>query len=87
MYDVTKKPVYRERAEKWWRVMKPRMTLREGGKYDPHWAKSPGVLWSALVPYDESLRKVFEANHDLAGWGGLAATPWYLSRFASNLHK
>ena len=166
MYDVTKKPVYRERAEKWWRVMKSRMKLREGGKYfvwnywdvggpwdykadgapkhwvgvhpnggyygidvegivaayehglvfakgdidrlvatnrdfmwnhevqgakfqridggtpDKRWAKSPGVLWTALVPYDETLRKVFEANHDPAGWGGLSATPWYLSRFA-----
>jgi hypothetical protein len=33
MYDVTHKPVYRERAEKWWRVMKSRMKLREDGKY------------------------------------------------------
>jgi|YNPNPStandDraft_1061719.scaffolds.fasta_scaffold07103_2 hypothetical protein len=26
-----------------------------------------------------TLRQVFEANHDPASWGGLAATPWYLS--------
>ncbi|MCX5655921.1 MAG: hypothetical protein NTY65_14875 [Planctomycetota bacterium] len=171
MYDVTKKPVYCERAEKWWRVMKSRMKLREGGKYfvwnywdvggpwdyktdgapkhwvgvhpnggyygidvegivaayehglvftkddidrlvatnrdfmwnhevkgakfqridggtpDPRWARSPGVLWTALAPYDETLRKVFEANHDPAGWGGLSATPWYLARFAPGLRK
>jgi hypothetical protein len=171
MYDVTKKPVYRERAEKWWRVMKSRMKLREGGKYfvwnywdvggpwdykadgapkhwvgvhpnggyygidvegivaayehglvftkddidrlvatnrdfmwnrelkgakfqridggtpDKRWARSPGVLWTALVPYDETLRKVFEANHDPAGWGGLSATPWYLLRFAPGLRN
>jgi hypothetical protein len=171
MYDVTGKPVYRDRAEKWWRVQKSRMTLREDGKYfvwnywdaggpwdfkadgspkhwvgvhpnggyyaadlegiatayehglvftkadidrlvstnrdfmwnrevagakfqridggkpEQRWAKSPGVLWTALAPHDETLRKVFEANHDPAGWGGLSATPWYLSRFAPNLHK
>ena len=28
MHEVTKKPVYRERAEKWWRLMKSRMRLR-----------------------------------------------------------
>jgi hypothetical protein len=33
MYDVTNKPIYRERAEKWWRAMKSRMSLRENGKY------------------------------------------------------
>ena len=33
MYDVTKKPVYRERAEKWLRMMKSRMKLRDDGKY------------------------------------------------------
>ena len=33
MYDVTGKDVYRERAEKWWRVMKSRMRLRGDGKY------------------------------------------------------
>jgi hypothetical protein len=165
MYDVTKKPVYKERAEKWWRVMKSRMRLRDGkyyvwnywdaggpwdskpdgslkhwvgvhpnggyygvdvegivaayehglvftkedisrliatnrdfmwnhevqgaqfrrldgGEPDKRWAKSPGVLWAALAPYDETLRRVFEANHDPAGWGGLAATPWYLARLA-----
>ena len=26
-------PIYRERAEKWWRVMKSRMRLRDDGKY------------------------------------------------------
>jgi hypothetical protein len=163
MYDVTKKPVYRERAEKWARQMKSRMRTRENGKYyvwnywdpagpwdykpdgspkhwvgvhpnggyygidvegivaayehklvftraeidrliatnrdfmwngqvkgarfqrldggetDPRWKDSPGVLWSALVPYDDRLRQVFEANHDPGGWGGLAGTPHYIA--------
>ncbi len=166
MHGVTQKPRYRERAEKWWRVMKSRMRLREegkffvwnywdpagpwdskpdgslkhwvgvhpnggyyavdtegimaayehglvfnketierliatnrdfmwnkqiegakfqridGGKPDPRWANSPGVLWTALVPHDETLRKVFEANHKPESWGGLATTPWYLAQQA-----
>ncbi len=40
---------------------------------------SPGVLWTALVPYDETLKKIFVANHNPAGWGGLGLTPWFLS--------
>lgn len=166
MYDVTKKPAYREKAEKWWQVQKARMKTREDGKYyvwnywdaggpwdkkpdgelkhwvgvhpnggyyaadlegivqayehglvftkadidrliatnrdfmwnkeikgakfqridggepDQRWAKGPGVLWTALVPYDQTLRKIFEANHDPASWGGLSSTPKYLARFA-----
>jgi hypothetical protein len=52
----------------------------DGGAADPRWAKTPGVLWTALVPYDTTLRQIFEANHDPASWGGLATTPWYLAR-------
>jgi len=169
MYDVTKKPVYKERAEKWWRVMRSRMKPSGDGKYyvwnywdaggpwdnkpdgslkhwvgvhpnggyygidvegivtayehglvfakeeierlvatnrdfmwnkkienasfqridggqpDQRWAKSPGVLWVALLPYDETLRKIFEANHNPASWGGLSATPQHLARFAPGL--
>jgi hypothetical protein len=171
MHDVTKKPVYRERAEQWWRQMKSRMKRREGGKYyvwnywdpagpwdhkpdgsprhwigvhpnggyygidvegiatayehrlvftraeidrliatnrdfmwngqvsgakfqridgeppDPRWKDSPGVLWSALVPYDETLRKIFEANHNPDGWGGLAGTPRHLAREAGSIRS
>jgi len=163
MYDVTRKPVYRERAEKWFRLMKSRMKLRQDGTYfvwnywdpagpwdykadgspkhwvgvhpnggyygidveaivtafehglvftkediqrliatnrdfmwnqevtgakfqridggqpDPRWRNSPGVLWTALVPYDETLRRVFLTNHSPSGWGGLSATPWFLA--------
>jgi hypothetical protein len=168
MHDVTRKPVYRERAEKWWRLMKSRMRLRGDGKFfvwnywDPagpwdfkadgspqhwvgvhpnggyygidvegivtafehglvftkddlarliatnrdfmwnqqiagakfqridggaatdRWKKTPGVLWSALAPHDETLRKIFVANHDPSSWGGLSATPWYLWRCADS---
>ncbi len=51
----------------------------DGGKPDQRWAKNPGVLWTALTPYDDTLRKVFEANHNPASWGGLSATPRYLA--------
>jgi len=164
MADVTGKPVYRERAGSWWRVMKSRMTLREDGKYfvwnyweaagpwdskpdgslkhwvgvhpnggyygidvdgivlafehglvftkadidrliatnrdfmwnhqihgakfqridggepDKRWAASPGVLWTALAPYDPTLRTLFESNHAPASWGGLSATPEWIAR-------
>ena len=167
MYHVTSKPIYRERAEKWFRLMKPRMKTREGGKYavwnywepagpwdfkadgsprhwvgvhpnggyyqidveaivaafehglvftkedlqrligtnrdfmwnqqvagakfqridggrpDPRWKNSPGVLWTALVPYDQTLRKIFLANHNPSSWGGLSATPSFLAREAT----
>ncbi len=167
MYDVTGKPVYRERAGKWFQLMKSRMKTREDGKYfvwnywdpagpwdykpdgsarhwvgvhpnggyyaidlegivaayehglvftrddinrliatnrdfmwnqqvdgarfqridggapDPRWKDSPGVLWTALVPYDETLRKIFLANNNPSSWGGLAATPWFSAREAA----
>lgn len=167
--DATGKPVYTDRAEAWFRLMKSRMTLRDGGRYlvwnywdpagpwdvkadgspahwigvhpnggyygidldgiicayehglvftkddvarlvatnrdymwnqqvtgaafrridgekpDPRWAKAPGVLWTALLPYDATLRAVFEANHDPASWGGMAETPRHLARFAPGL--
>jgi hypothetical protein len=51
----------------------------DGGDPDPRWKDTPGVLWSALIPYDETLRKVFVASHKPASWGGLAETPWFLS--------
>jgi hypothetical protein len=160
MSDVTGKPVYRQRAERWWRTMKSRIRTREDGKYlvwnywdpagpwdykpdgsprhwvgvhpnggyyaidaegivtafehglvftradlegliatnrdfmwnheltnarfqridggqpDPRWKNSPGLLWTPLIPYDETLRKIFLANHNPASWGGIAETPW-----------
>ena len=166
MHDVTRKPVYRERAEQWFRPMKSRMRTREGkyfvwnywdpagpwgfksdgftrhwvgvhpnggyyeidvegivaafdhglvltrndirklaatnrdfmwnqqikgarfrridgGKPDARWKNSPGVLWSALVVHDPTLREIFLANHNPASWGGLAVTPWFLAREAA----
>jgi hypothetical protein len=163
LHDVTRKPQYRDRAEKWFAAMKSRIRLRDGKYYvwnywdkagpwdvkpdgapkhwegvhpnggyygidlegivaayehglifdrqdidrliatnrdfmwdgkmngakfrrmdgeaaDTRWKQSPGVLWEALVPYDGTLRKVFEANHKPDSWGGLASTPEYLSK-------
>jgi hypothetical protein len=163
LHDATRNPIYRERAEKWFQLMKSRMKTREDGKFlvwnywepagpwdyrpdgspkhwigvhpnggyyqidvegivdsfehglvfdrddinrliatnrdfmwngqmegakfqridggqpDPRWKNSPGVLWTALVSHDPVLKRIFLANHDPAGWGGLAATPWFFS--------
>ena len=160
MYDVTHKPIYRDRAEKWFRLMKSRMKLRENGKYfvwnywdagvpwdsNPdgslkHWVgvhpnggyyaddvegivaayehglvftkeeiarliatnrdfmwnqqikgakfqridgkppapkAMPGELWSALAPYDPTLRKIFEANFKPGDWSGLDTPKWVI---------
>lgn len=51
----------------------------DGGQPDERWANSPGVLWTALTPYDETLRRIFEATHQPASWGGLAGTPRYVA--------
>jgi len=167
LHDTTGKLVYREHAEKWWRVMKSRMRTHEDGKYfvwdywdpagpwdfnadgspqhwigvhpnggyyetdvtgivtafehrlvftnedlhrliatnrdfmwnhqivgakfqridggqpDLRWKNSPGLLWTWLTPYDGTLMKIFLANHNPASWGGLAVTPWFLTRCAS----
>ena len=167
MYDVTKRPEYKDRAEKWFRLMKSRLRSREEGKYlvwnywDPagrwdylpngemrHWVgvhpnggyyqmdaegmvaafehglvftkedirrliatnrdfmwnqqiTGPkfqridgrltdagqktwgGSLWPALVPYDETLRKVFVVNHDPASWNGTDLTPWFRARLGA----
>ncbi len=48
MYDVTHKPIYRERAEKWFQTMKSHMKLRDDGKYFV-WN-----YWDANVPWDHN---------------------------------
>jgi len=52
----------------------------DGGPADPRWAETPGVLWTALVPYNDVLQKIFVTSHDPASWVGLSVTPWYLAR-------
>jgi hypothetical protein len=57
----------------------------DGGEADARWKDSPGLLWTALTPYDETLRAIFLANHNPADWGGLAVTPWFLARAEDRL--
>ncbi len=59
MYDVTHKPVYRDRAEKWFKLMKARMRLREDGKYFV-WN-----YWDPSVPWDTN------ADGSLKHWQGV----------------
>ncbi len=47
----------------------------DGEPPDARWKDSPGVLWTALAPYDTTLAKIFVANHNPDNWGGIAATP------------
>ena len=35
--------------------------------------------WSALVPYDPTIRRQFERNLDPASWSGLTLIHWYAS--------
>jgi hypothetical protein len=55
----------------------------DGGEPDARWKSTPGVLWSALIPYDGTLREIFAENHDPASWGGLELTPWFLAVHAA----
>lgn len=57
----------------------------DGGPVDQRWKDSPGLLWTALVRYDQTLRRVFEANHRPASWSGLATTPWYVALSSGRL--
>ncbi len=59
MYDVTGKPIYRERAEKWMRIMHARMKLRENGKYYT-WD-----YWDPAGPWD------YKADGSTKHWVGV----------------
>lgn len=52
----------------------------DGGAPDSRWRETPGVLWTALAPYDETLGKILVANFSPAAWSGLSMTPWAVSR-------
>jgi hypothetical protein len=45
MFDATAKPVYRERAEKWFRVMKSRMKVKHDGTYEIWNYWEPAGAW------------------------------------------
>jgi len=59
MHDAIRKPIYRERAEKWFRLMKARMQTREAGKYFV-WN-----YWEPAGPWD------YKANGATAHWVGV----------------
>ena len=67
MYDVTHKPVYRDRAEKWFKLMRARMNLREDGKYFV-WN-----YWDPSVPWDTN------ADGSLKHWRGVHPNGGYYS--------
>ena len=54
MFDVTHKPIYKERAERWFRVMKSRMTLNDDGTFQIWNYWEPAGDWD----YKINLRRV-----------------------------
>jgi hypothetical protein len=53
MFDVTEKPIYKERAEKWFRVMKSRMRLNDDGAFRIWKYWEPAGAWdfkAAILP-------------------------------------
>jgi hypothetical protein len=61
-------------------VQNARFQRIDGGKPDERWKNGPGVLWTSLVTHDETLRKIFIANHKPDSWGGIISTPWFLAK-------
>jgi hypothetical protein len=49
MYDATKQPLYKERAEKWFGLMKSRMTLKDDGTYQIWNYWQPSGAWDYNV--------------------------------------
>src|SRR5208282_2568652 len=85
--DATRKPVYRERAEKWFRLMKSRMKTRDGGKYfvwnywDPAgpWDYRPDGStqhWSACIRTAATTRLMWKAlwRASSTDWSSRATT-------------
>jgi len=50
----------------------------DGGPSDPRWPDSPGVLWTGLLRYDTTLRRIFVANHKPDDWSGMALSPRFV---------
>ena len=65
MSDVTGKPVYRERAEKWFQVMKSRMKLKPNGTYEI-WN-----YWEPAGPWD------YKPDGSPKHWVGVHPNPGY----------
>jgi hypothetical protein len=65
MSDASGNPVYKERAEKWFRVMKSRMKLKPGGTYEI-WN-----YWQPAGPWD------YKADGSPKHWVGVHPNPGY----------
>ncbi len=65
MSDATGKPVYRERAERWFKLMKSRMKLKAGGTYEI-WN-----YWQPAGPWD------YKPNGATKHWVGVHPNPGY----------
>jgi hypothetical protein len=68
MFDVTHKPIYKERAEKWFRVMKSRMQLTEDGTFRIWNYWEPAGEWDYKVPELHLWPKHWIGVHPKAGY-------------------
>jgi len=73
LYDVTKKSEYKERAEKWWRLMKSRMRTREEGKF------LVWNYWDPAGPWD------FLPNGEARHWSGVHPSGGYYEMDAEGM--
>ena len=68
MFDVTHKPIYKERAEKWFRVMKSRMKLTDDGIFQIWNYWEPAGDWDYKVPHLHLWPKHWIGVHPKAGY-------------------
>src|SRR5262249_44068208 len=68
MFDVTQKPIYKERAEKWFRVMKSRMKLNDDGTFQIWNYWEPAGDWDYKLPYLHFWPKHWIGVHPKAGY-------------------
>jgi len=68
MFDVTHKSIYKERAERWFHVMKSRMTLTEDGIFQIWNYWEPAGDWDYKVPNLHLLPKHWIGVHPKAGY-------------------
>jgi hypothetical protein len=68
MFDVTHKPIYKERAEKWFRVMKSRMQLNNDGTFRIWNYWEPAAEWDYKLPNLHLWPKHWIGVHPKAGY-------------------
>lgn len=71
MFDATHKPIYKERAERWFRVMKSRMKLGDDDTFQIWSYWEPAGNWDYRIPYLHLRPKHWIGVHPNAGYYGI----------------